>query len=456
LPAAALALVASLAVHAAPGTAAAQYVPYGPFDVYSPTLFREGPGFKVLGDGLVIHPGFDAEIGYDSNILMNAGSSGAGVLRLRPHFDIATLPPQRLDQDARPKLVFRFGAAVEYRQYLSNTPGVDTARQFNASSDADLRIRPNDPLSLRLYNQFLVTNDARNLEVAYNGPTFAPRLYDRFGALATFRPRNGPLEIGLGDAFHVDHYIDSELTRMRSLANDIDLYGALRVLPQTTVKLTVRSSYVSYYGDGSVIPSSAPLRIIGGVQSLIWSWLGASLYLGYGNSLHSSPPATMSVYPPLVDSPSPIRYSGFVGGAELRLLLIQRMHLLVGWARDFYDSLFATFLVDDRLYVHYEHNLWRSLTARVGFDTYLRDYGRLVSPWELQYRAYLNDQRQRHDTLIGLSAEATYRPLAWLETGISYSLLDDITSFGYVDGAGNRIGADFVKHVLLLKVDIAY
>ena len=39
---------------------------------------REGPGFKVLGDGLVIHPGIATELGYDSNMLMSAQAGRAG------------------------------------------------------------------------------------------------------------------------------------------------------------------------------------------------------------------------------------------------------------------------------------------------------------------------------------------------------------------------------------------
>ena len=85
-------------------------------------------------------------------------------------------------------------------------------------------------------------------------PPFAPRIYDRIGALVTFRPRNGPLELGLGESFRIDSYLQSELAADRALSNDIDLYASLRVLPETTVKLAVRSSYVSFYDAAAVIP----------------------------------------------------------------------------------------------------------------------------------------------------------------------------------------------------------
>ena len=111
-------------------------------------------------------------------MLMSSQPGGAGVLRLRAHVDLATRPPQRLDLDTRQFLKFRFGAAVEYRQFFSRDTRIGYPQQVNAQSEADLRIKEGDPLSFRLYNQFLVTNDARNLEVA-NTQTFAPRIFTR-------------------------------------------------------------------------------------------------------------------------------------------------------------------------------------------------------------------------------------------------------------------------------------
>lgn len=446
---AALALCGGIALCAAP--ARAQYVDYGPFEVYPTTLYREGPGFKVLGDGLVLHPGFSAELGYDSNVLMRTPAIGAGVLRLRAHIDLATLPPQRLDLESRPKLVFRFGAGVEYRQFFSTNPLVGTIQQVNAQSDADLQIRPYDPLSARVYNHFLVTSDARNLELATRD-TLAPRIYDRFGVLGKFRPGNGPLEIGLSESFRVDYYVQSDLERNRSLGNDLALYGQLRVLPETLVKLEVRSSYVDYYAQSSAVPRSVPLRITGGVSSVFHPIVAGSLYVGYGNSLHFGVPTA----PQLVGDTADVRYSNFVGGLELRLRLLEKMRLSVGYARDFFDSLYATYFSDDHLYAHYDHTLWRSLAVHARFDTYLRSYGTLVSPSVLFYRAYRNGATTRKDVLIDFTAEATFRPLTWLEVGASYSVLDDITDFGFIDGAGTPIDAAFVKHVLLFRADIAY
>lgn len=443
------ALVAAATLSA--GAAQAQQVPYGPFEAYPTLVFREGPGFRVLGDGLVLHPGLSAELGYDSNVLMSSVSGGAGVLRLRAHLDLATLPPQRLDAGARPKLAFRLGAGLEYRQFMSADDRVGGSQQVNAWADADVHIRPHEPLSLRLGNKFLVTNDARNLEVA-GWQTFAPRIYDQLSALGVWKVFGGPLELGLSESFRVDHFVQSELSSLRSLANDIDLYGQLRVLPQTQVRLEVRSQYISYYNSNGVIPSSAPLRIQGGVQTLLWSWLGASAYVGYGNSLTLGTP----VWRVDIQQQRPTRYSNFVGGLEARLHRIQRMKLAVGWARDFFDSIYATYYKDDRIYANYEHNVWRSLSLRAQLEFYVRSYGALYDPTTLQFMAVRNGKTTRDDLLVTFGVEATYRPLTWLEVGASYTVLNDSTDFVYLDGVGTPIAAAFTKHVLLFRADLAY
>ncbi|MFO0574012.1 MAG: hypothetical protein U1A78_08445 [Polyangia bacterium] len=445
--------------------AAAQAVPYsptvayGPFEIYPSTLWREGPGFKVLRDGLVLHPGIAADLGYDSNVLMQAQSVAAGVFRLRAHLDLATLPPQRLDEDSRPFLKFRLGAALEYRQYFSSDPRIGAAQQLNAESSADLRIKEGDPLSLQIYNQFLVTSDARNLEIA-NYNSFAPRVYDRIGLVGSFRPGLGPLEIGLAESLHFDYFVPEATAYGRSLGNDLSLFGALRVLPQTVVRLELRSSYVQYLSDLSAVPRSAPLRILGGVQTLLLPWLGASVYLGYGNSLHHGYSAdTVKLL-----TKNNISASEFVGGIEARLLLVRQMQLRAGWARDFFDSIYASFFRDDHLYVHYQHTPWRTLTLGAQLDVYLRDYGALSPATTLGYSRYARNATARSDTLIGFGAEATYRPLAWLMAGVSYNVLDDRTALGaeldYRDDAGRMFtktdNLAFVRHVLLFKADVAY
>ena len=120
---------------------------YGPPEVYPGQVFREGPGIRVLRDGLVLHPGVAAELGWRQQPALASKSAHSGVLRLRAHVDLATLPPQRLD-NTLPTLEFRVGAAIEYRQYFSTDYRVGNMAQVNAQSDAELTLFRGRPLSL--------------------------------------------------------------------------------------------------------------------------------------------------------------------------------------------------------------------------------------------------------------------------------------------------------------------
>ena len=98
---------------------------YGPFDPYNWNVYNEGPGIK-LGEGLVFHPGLATELGYDSNVLLNGNADqvvGAGLLRLRLHLDLSTLPPQRITGDYKPILkFFNLGAhGSEILHHAANT-----------------------------------------------------------------------------------------------------------------------------------------------------------------------------------------------------------------------------------------------------------------------------------------------------------------------------------------------
>lgn len=401
----------------------------------------------------MLHSGLDVQLGYDSNIFMASQSGGAGVLRLRAHLDLLTLPPQHGDGADPPNLLYRIGAWLEYRQFFSIDTQVQQSQQVNAASDAEVQIQPHQPLSLRLSHHFLLTTEPRNLEVA-DWQTFDPRIYYYVESLAVWRPLRGPLEMGISEAFRVDHYVRPELANLRSLANDVNLYGQLRLLPQTLARLELRWQYIRYYdnSDGSM-PSAMPIRVLAGVHSMLLSWLGASVYLGYGNSLTLGAPTWQGIDVTQDRDPS---YSNFIGGGEIRLHPSQHLRLGAGWTRDFFDSIYATFFKDDRFYGYYEHTPWKSLSLRARLDFYLRGYGALYDPTTLQYGVSSAGSTQRDDFLITFAAELTYRPLAWVEAGASYSLLYDRTAFEYVDADGMTVSASFTRHVVLFRVDLAY
>src|SRR5271170_240579 len=101
---------------------------------YSDSVYNEGPGFHLGNSSLVLHPGLAADFGYDSNVFyLPSNDIGSGLMRLRAHIDIATLPPQAFEYDRRtemPKLDFRFGTQAEYREYMTSNETVRAQRSI--------------------------------------------------------------------------------------------------------------------------------------------------------------------------------------------------------------------------------------------------------------------------------------------------------------------------------------
>jgi hypothetical protein len=190
-----------------------------------------------------------------------------------------------------------------------------------------------------------------------------------------------------------------------------------------------------------------------GAQGRLLSWLGASVYVGYGNSLTFGIPTWQGI---AIAQDRANGYSNFIGGVEAQLYLGQRMKLAAGWARDFFDSIYATYYKDDRLYAYYEHNPWRSLSLRTQLALYLRSYGPLYDPTFLDYQAVSTGSTDRDDLFIAFAAEVAYRPLSWFELGARYSVLYDGTDFVYLDTLGMPIQAAFTKQLLLFHADLAY
>lgn len=434
-------------------TARGQVIGAGTFEVYPSSVYMGGSGLSVPSAAWVLHLGVESAIGYDSNLYMSHLSGGAGVFRLRGHLSLLSQPPQNGAQIQAQTVLYRVSGWVDYRRYFSTTSFVAQADQLNAATAAELLYKPSQAFALRLEEHLLYTTEPRNLEVADWG-AFSPRIYQSNLIEGVWRPLQGVLILGIWDQFRVNHYTQPELANLRSIANDIDLYGQLKLFLDTTVRLDLRWQYIRYYDnqDGSM-PVSVPIRVVAAIHSQLSSWLGASLWLGYGNSLTLGEPVWQSQALSQDRSPS---FQSVIGGAEVRLHPLSSLNLLLGWSRDFFDSIYATYYKDDRFYFSYLHSPWRSLSLRAQLDLYLRGYGALYDPAQLQYGAQEVTSTQRDDFLITVAAELAYRPLRFLEIGASYSVLYDQTPTQYLDENGMPISASFVRHLVLFHLDLAY
>jgi hypothetical protein len=435
---------------------------------YSGTVYKEGPGFRLGHSPLVVHPGLAIDIGYDSNVFYLPYSEvGSALLRLRGHIDLATLPPQSFVDDkstADQKIDFRFSTQVEYREYLTNNASVESQRSINALVGADLNILPRGPFTLALNEAFVHSVDPRNGEVPKTPSTAASvtgqgsneqytRDFNRFGFLGTYR--RGGFEIGAGDYFQINIWETPDLKYANSFGDEGQLFARVHFLPQTFGQVLVKAGYLHYWNQSQkpgLQLDARPVRALIGASTLFTRWLGAAANIGYGNSLNYKG----------------AQYNMVIGSAEVRLFMPLNMRLTLGWDRDFYDSVFANYYVDDHLFIAFNLPVVKRVAMLIDGGVRFRHYDGLIDSCILLPAPMQNGMptgpcgtytsSTRNDQVYEAHVELSYRLSAWLALSASYNLLADRTNFGFVTGPPQMTvdPARYVKHAAFFRADFAY
>jgi hypothetical protein len=436
-----LQLALSIALGAVSSSAHAQLA--GP---YSPSVYNEGPGVRLGGTALTLHPGIALEGGYDTNVFYSPSDPvGSALLRIRAHLDMATLPAQAFANDtstADPKVDFRFSTQVEYREYLSSNPNAQAQRSVNVGVGADLGILPHGPFTLRISDLFVRTVDPQNNE----NPNNFTRDFNRIGLLASYKV--GGLEFGGGDFFQFNLWETKTVQFGDSISDEGQLFARLRILSQTLLSLVARMGWTHYTNDPAI--DSTPLRILAGGQSLFTSWFGASAEVGYGNSLNKMGPS----------------FNSALAKIEARFFLPHGARIVAAYDRDFSDSVFANLYVDDHLFVLFEQPIVRRVSAHIDGGVRFRHYEGLADANLLAMNAVPGaivsyNMPTRDDRIYDARAELAVRCTDWLQVGASYNLQIDDTPFEILtmDNMGNTTSVramSYIKHSVFGRVDIAY
>jgi hypothetical protein len=404
----------------------------GPYDS---SVYKEGPGFRLGSLPLTVHPGLNVELGYDSNVAyLPTGVVDSGLLRLRAHLDVATLAPQNFVDDhstADPKIEFRLSGQAEYREYLSDKAAVRNLRSISGGLATDLTILPRGPTTLNLGLLYAHTVDPRNLE----GTGQYERDYVRVGLLGSYR--RGGFEVGIGDHFDANLWKTPSLKIGDSLSTEGEAYARLRFLPQTLGSLVLRAGYL-HYQNRTAGADMIPVRVLAGAQTLFSTWFGAAAAVGYGNSLSGTP-----------------SFSSVLAKVELRFFLPYAMRISLGYDRDFYSSLFASYYVDEHLYAAFELPVFRRVLARAEGGVRFRKYYGIVRSPDLGTDT--GGPNTRDDLVYEAHAQLGYRAKAWCEVGVSYNLVADSTSFGFVAANGTvGVAPSYIKHSIFASADFAY
>lgn len=428
-----LALLSTLAAAAlAPSLAHSQ-------EWLSDRRYSEGRGVN-LGSNLVLHPGIGIEGGYDSNVFYSSpdeagGVKSAGRLRITPHVDLATRSPQRLTgtngEQATPQTAFRLGLAGSYQEYLSDDEVV--TEQRNIGMDAHLRadFMQRSTVSFRLADDF--TRAVEPTNEAMIG-TFN-RDYNRADASLGIAPGGRTLEIRLGYGFLINFYEDERFQQAGNfVGHDIYTTTRWRFFPKTALIFDGRVTPTTYVAEGATHPSSVPVRVRAGMNGLLTSRLSLQIMAGYGAGFYDAGDDFDSV----------------IGQAELGYFIGPLARLNLGYARDFVDSIFSNFYLQDRGYLQYNQLIaGRVLLGLMGAVSRLQ-YGTLLAP---------GPGDPSHTDRVDILAEGTlfgeYRVQDWLGINLSATYRGDFTNFQYTT-AGAVDSADYSKFTVFGGVRAFY
>ena len=338
--------------------------------------YREGAGFRV-GD-FELHPGIGADFGYDSNFLRRNGSDidqriGSLVLRVSPHFSVATLGPQRRNDGARPDVTFRFGSGLTYYEFIPIEPSdqdpdiralkiyLQGSRNVTADAKFTVGIMPGRTWSGRLYGGASRTMDPSN--IADRTASFN-RITPQAGAELVWAPGSGVLDWHLGYNFSGTFFESANLAGINNMRNEITTRGRWRFLPRTALMFDARAGFITYLQGGGEInkQDSHPLRARLGVNGLITQSFAAMALVGWGASFYSRSNA------PQVQVDNTVDYDSVIGQAEIKWFFnparddstiaqtsASMRSLAVGFIRDFNDAYIGTYFERDMGYARFTY-----------------------------------------------------------------------------------------------------
>lgn len=383
--------------------------------------YSEGRGVS-LGSNLVLHPGIGIEGGYDSNVFYSSpdeegGVQSSGRLRISPHLDLATRPPQRLTatsgEQATPQTSFRLGLAGTYQEYLSDQEVITEQRNFGIDANLSADFMRRSTVSFRLADGFTRATEPANEAIlgTYN------RDYNRADASFAIAPGGRTLEFRLGYGFLINFYEDERFQQAGNFVGH-DIYTTTRwkFLPKTAVVFDAHVTPTTYVAEDAIHPSSFPVRVRTGMNGLLTPRLSVMLMAGYGAGFYSAGDDFDSV----------------IGQGELGYFIGPLARMKLGYQRDFVDSIFSNYYLQDRGYLEYNQLIaGKVLLGLTGAVSRLA-YATLLIP------APGGPGDPSHTDRVDILADATlfgeYRVQDWLGINVSLQYRADFTNFQYTTG----------------------
>jgi hypothetical protein len=410
--------------------------------------FADGAGVRLrtekkrgikAGDFL-LWPSLVMEGRWDSNLFQADKEDGAGpistpVLRIIPGIGVSNPNPG--------KVSVNFGAETDIRLYLSDDKRVTEQRNFAAKADLRLDILPKSPVSFTVFDSFRRTLHTRNFASleSYNMNT------NRAGAILSVHPGGRALDMSLGYAFSFNKFDDFE--KFDSNFQELKFLTSWRFYPKTLALLEVTGQLRDWntgsdegnfaVNDKSFVDSK-PLRAMVGLNGFISKRVAALLKVGYGHSFHN-------------DGPD---FEHVIGHGELAFKLTTNFLVAVGIQRDFEDSFYGNYYVENRSYLR----LQARIAQRVGIELYA-DY-RLVdfAEYDPAIPGVFISHVERRDQPVSGHAKVDVDITRWIGLSLGYEIEANFTKYRILHTLSNGTKSPdvgrFIRHQVYGSVNVQY
>jgi hypothetical protein len=325
---------------------------------------RETQGAGIRAGNLEFHPGVAAELGYDSNYFLSAGTENEPLiptlrLRLTPSLALTTLGAKRgselrNDGDAQPeppKATFKSQVALSYDKLFAvkseDSEAVSAHSYLGADLGAQLNILPESPWGADL------AVDYSRVDQPYNNPgqlALDHSMYTGGGDLR-WRPGGGLLEWHWGYSARLTTY-DDPAYALDTVVHNFRTRGVWRFLPRTGLFYQGDFGLVSHRDVSSRVPDSNPVATQLGVNGLITSSFGALLMGGWKSIFFA--PYSNGVIEELDTPVGRAELTWFMGGEgsmDAAAGDVGFSTLKLGFFHDGYSSELANFYRIDKGYV---------------------------------------------------------------------------------------------------------
>ncbi len=379
----------------------------------------EGPGFRA--GRLEIHPGIAAELGYDTNVFLEAEDpDGALLLRLSGHVDVATLGSvRRAEGEAAPpsatrrKLDFRGGVGASYYNYF------DERARDNVELDvgADAIINPDGRYSLRVADQYARTIRPF-IDATPEGarvPTYV-RNNNNAGLTLSMGSRSGLLQGVVGYELGYESFRDETFDYLDNLVHRIQTRISWRFLPQTAI-VQRNDLEVQQY----LRPDDGPLSLVSNGQR-VSSVIGVNGVLTPKISFTASGGYSVGFYRTAEE------YESWNAQVEGRFRATERIAVTLGYYRRFNPSFIGNFVKSDRIYAQAQYLIDGRLLLRAEASVAFDETGLAFLP---DGSTSLGSTARRSDVRFRALATAQYRFASWVAAMATLSYRQNVTDYQY-------------------------